>query len=236
MNETAAAICRFGIVDDHGIVRRALIALLEEDGRRRCVGEADSVHGGRRLIDAVPLDVVMVDLDLPDGHGLDVVRVAAKRGLPSIVLTGAAGPEGCELAIEAGATGYMLKNSRPVRLLDAIDRCAAGEVVLDELAAAHLARRLRGADPLPVPFEDLDGRETIALAALTRGENTAQIARRLRIGAGSARRLIAGLVHRLGFVDRTALILAAVPHAEALDQVARRAEDREAPRAGQRRG
>ena len=212
----------FGIVDDHGIVRRALIAMLEEDGCRRCVGEADSVAGGCRLVRAVACDVVVVDLDLPDGQGFEVIRAAAERGVPSVMLTGAAGPDACEQAIEAGATGYLLKNSRPDRLLDAIDRCAAGEVILDDLAAGHLVRRLRGGDTLPSPFDELDGRDAVVLVALTRGENTAQIARRLHIGSGSARRHIARLVDRLGFADRTAMTLAAVPHARSLERIAER--------------
>lgn len=150
---TAAHVTTVMLVDDHEVVRQGLRALVEASGEMKVVAEAGNVAEAVLRARSYKPDVIVMDVRLPDGTGVDACRDIRSERPDSrvLMLTSFADDKALFDAIMAGAAGYLLKQVRGHDLLDAIRRVAAGESLLDPSVTAQVLERIRnpqaGDDP-----------------------------------------------------------------------------------------
>ena len=169
------------LVDDHAVVRAGYRSLLADSGTIEIVAEADSGElACRHYADYTP-DVVVMDLSLPGMGGLEAIRRIRARDPEARVLVFSMHDDTVfmDQAINAGARGYITKNSAPDVLVEAITQVAAGRTYLEAEAAQRLAfQKMRGKDS---PFSELSTREFEICCLLAEGFNTSEIAKRLSL-------------------------------------------------------
>ena len=173
------------IVDDHPIVRQGLARMIESAPDLSVCGEVDNVADARRAIRELQPDIVIVDLTLGQGDGLELVREvrAHHPRLPMLVLTMHEEAIYAERMLAAGARGYIMKEAASAQLLTALRRVLAGKVYLSDALAARL--RARGISPdgdgAGDPLARLSNRELQVLAKLGRGMSSRAIASDLTV-------------------------------------------------------
>ncbi|KAB8183778.1 response regulator [Microbispora catharanthi] len=198
---------RLMIVDDHPVVREGLRGMLESDPGITVVGEAAS--GDEAVVRAGELtpDVILMDLRMPGGDGVSATtRILADRPESRvIVLTTYEADQDIVRAVEAGAAGYLLKDTSRADLLAAIVSAARGETVLSPSVATRLVTRMRA----PVT-ETLSRRETEVLALVARGLTNAEIGKALFISETTVKTHLLRVFTKLGVSDRTAAVTTAL--------------------------
>lgn len=173
------------IVDDHPVVREGLAMLIATQPDLEVCGEAEDVASACRLADACPPDVAVVDISLPGGGGLELIkRVKAQH--PAIrMLVSSIHEEGvyAERALRAGALGYVNKREATRTVVDAIRRVRDGHIYLSERMTERLLNRAVAGDPASVasPVDSLSDRELDVFESIGRGESTRAIAARLHL-------------------------------------------------------
>ncbi|MFE9642234.1 response regulator [Nocardiopsis alba] len=195
------------LVDDHPIVRAGLIALFEGEEDIEVAGEAADGTDALRLIGLREPDVVLMDLRLAEGtDGVEVTERVLRLPRPPrvLVLTTYETDGDIMRALDAGASGYLLKDSPPDRLFEAVRAAARGETVLSPHVAARLVRRVR--DPLP----GVTPRETEILRLLARGAGNREIAEGLFITEATVKTHLQRIYAKLGVETRTAAVRVAV--------------------------
>lgn len=194
------------VVDDHPVVRAGMVALLGEMPDVEVVGEAGNGAEALALVPRLGPDVVLMDLRMPVMDGAEsTARLRAEPGAPEVlVLTTYDTDADIVRAVESGARGYLLKDTAPAVLADAIRRAALGETVLAPPVAARLAERLRA----PVRA-DLTPRELEVLQAVARGLSNAEVGRELFIGEATVKTHLLRIFTKLEVTDRTAAVTAA---------------------------
>lgn len=195
------------VVDDHPVVRSGLVGMLDVEVDLEIVGEAaDGEEAVLRVAELAP-DVVLMDLRMPrlDGAGATARIVAAHPRSRVLVLTTYDTDADIVRAVEAGATGYLLKDTPRAVLVDAVRAAARGETVLAPPVAARLVSRLRA----PVP-EALTPREVQVLTAVARGLSNGQIGRELFIGEATVKTHLLRAFAKLGVDDRTRAVTVAM--------------------------
>ncbi|WP_433225516.1 response regulator [Microtetraspora malaysiensis] len=198
---------RLFLVDDHPVVRAGLAALLGGEDDMEIVGAAADGGEALRGIAARKPDVVLMDLQLGDGaDGVEVTRRI--RELPSpprvLVLTTYESDADIMRAVDAGATGYLLKACPPEELFQAIRAAARGETVLSAKVATRMMNRMRD------PGSALSAREVEILELLAGGAGNREIARRLFITEATVKTHLVHIYRKLGVDTRTAAVTAAV--------------------------
>ena len=194
------------VVDDHPVVRAGMVALLGELEDVDVVGEAGNGAEALALTPRLTPDVVLMDLRMPVMDGAEATaRLREQPGAPQVlVLTTYDTDADIVRAVESGARGYLLKDTPPAVLADAIRRAALGETVLAPPVAAKLAERLRA----PVRVE-LTRRELEVLKAVARGLSNAEVGRELYIGEATVKTHLLRVFAKLEVTDRTAAVTAA---------------------------
>ena len=197
---------RLLVVDDHPVVRMGLVAMLSEHEDFDVVGEAADGAEAVALAARHRPDVVLMDLRMP---GLDGAAATARlradgAGPAVLVLTTYDTDADIVRAVEAGATGYLLKDSPREVLADAIRRAARGETVLAPPVVARLASRLRGPTG-----PTLTEREVQVVQCVARGLSNAEVGRELHIGEATVKTHLLRAFEKLGVADRTAAVTAA---------------------------
>ncbi|GGX61385.1 response regulator [Streptomyces hiroshimensis] len=195
------------IVDDHPVVRRGLRAMVDELPDVEAVGEAGDGAEALRLLDAgTRPDVVLMDLQMGAGmHGVEATRrITALPDPPAVlILTTYSTDADILAAVEAGATGYLLKDAPPEDVAAAVQAAARGETVLAPPVAARLLGRVRaGGRPA------LTQRETEILGLVAEGLANKQISRRLFISEATVKTHLVHIYGKLGVDSRTAAIAA----------------------------
>ncbi|MBY8861068.1 response regulator transcription factor [Nocardia sp. CA2R105] len=208
------------LVDDHEIVRRGLIDLLEQDPELTIVGEAGDVTHALARIPALRPDVAVLDMRLPDGNGIELCRELLSRvdGLHCLILTSFTDEQAMLDAILAGASGYVVKDIKGMELAAAIKTVGSGRSLLDNRAAAALMDKLRRNTRPDGPLADLTEKERILLDLLGEGLTNRQIAQRMYLAEKTVKNYVSRLLSKLGMERRTqAAVLATKLRAEEAD-------------------
>lgn len=210
------------VADDHPIFRQGLRGILEAEPDIDVVGEAQDGKQAIALARAVAPDVVLVDVHMPNGDGLEVARTV-KLHLPRagiILMTAYDDEEQLFQAIKVGASAFFLKDIRPDEILDGIRRAAAGEYLINEsvltkpLVASRVLKQFRDLsmvgqemEPLFVP---LSAREIEVLDYIARGNSNKEIARALKISDQTVKNHITSILRKLAVNDRTQAVVYAL--------------------------
>ena len=206
----ADAVIGVMLVDDHAVVREGLRAFLQLQPDIKVVGEAAGGAAALEAARAAQPDVILMDLLMPDGDGVEAIRaiVAAARRARVLVLTSFVDDERVFAAMQAGAAGYLLKDVEPDQLAAAIRDVHSGRPALHPEVAARLMRRV--ADPAGAGAEALTPREGEVLQLVVEGFANKQIARRLRITEKTVKTHVSSILRKLGVADRTAAAVLAI--------------------------
>ncbi|WP_169982208.1 response regulator transcription factor [Microbispora sp. H10836] len=195
------------IVDDHPVVREGLRGMLESDPAITVAGEAGSGEEAVARASALAPDVVLMDLRMPGGDGVNATTriLAARPETRVIVLTTYETDQDIVRAVEAGAAGYLLKDTSRADLIAAIAAAARGETVLSPSVATKLVTRLR-----TPAASSLSRRETEVLALVARGLTNAEIGRALFISETTVKTHLLRVFTKLDVSDRTAAVTTAL--------------------------
>jgi DNA-binding NarL/FixJ family response regulator len=204
----ASAAIRVVICDDHVVVREGLRHLLDGiEGIEVVASASDGADGVKATVRLRP-DVVLMDLVMPEVDGVEATRrIAAEApGSSVVVLTSFAEEARVLEAIDAGATGYILKDAGIRDVVRAIRAAAAGESLLDPRAARAVVSRQAAVDPV----RGLSDREREVLSLIADGVTSKVIARRLGIAEATVRAHLSRIYREIGVSDRTQAALWAV--------------------------
>jgi two-component system response regulator DevR len=207
---------RIIIADDHEVVRIGLAALLARQEGFQVVGEAasgaEAVDAARRLRP----DVVVMDCRMPGGSGPDACRaiVASLPATRVIMLTSYADEEALFQAIQAGASGYVLKQIGSTELVDAIRTVSRGESLLDPAVTAAVLTRLRSSGQLEEAgaFDELTDQERRVLARVAEGDTNRQVADALSLSEKTVRNYVSNILAKLGLTSRSQAAGYAIRH------------------------
>ncbi|MFC8294631.1 response regulator [Streptomyces sp. NPDC057242] len=198
------------IVDDHPVVRDGLRGMFAAEGSGfRVLGEApDGVRGVELALELDP-DVVLMDLRMPGGGGVDAIAALARHGARArvLVLTTYDTDTDTLPAIEAGATGYLLKDAPREELFAAVRAAAGGRTVLSPAVASRLVTAVR-APTAPPADTTLSAREAEILALVARGTANRAIAAELFISEATVKTHLTHIYAKLGAKDRAAAVAA----------------------------
>lgn len=192
------------IVDDHPVVRNGLRGMFDASAGFTVVGEAGNGPDGVRAAAELEPDVVLMDLRMPGGDGVAAIKEITERRLRSrvLVLTTYDTDVDTIPAIEAGATGYLLKDAARDDLFAGIRAAAAGETVLSPAVARRLVRRVRA------PGEALSDREQLVLELVAKGTSNRDIAATLFVSEATVKSHLTHVFEKLGVRDRASAVAA----------------------------
>lgn len=192
------------LVDDHFIVRLGLASSLNDEPDMRVVAEAGTVAEALSLVPSAGAQVAVIDMNLPDGHGPELVaKMRVKQPeLRCLMLSVNTGENDVQLAVRAGAHGYLSKAVERAELLDAIRALAAG----DTYFPAAIRRILDQSENRP----DLSNREVDVLALIVEGRLNKEIADRLQLAEITVKQHVSSILRKLGVQDRTQAAIAAI--------------------------
>ncbi len=197
---------RLLIVDDHPVVRDGLRGMFSGDPEFDVVGEASDGAEAIELAERLIPDVILMDLRMPGVNGAAAIRALAERQVPSrvLVLTTYDSDSDVVPAIEAGATGYLLKDSPRQEVFRAVRAAAQGESVLASSVATRLMSQLRGPGP-----DALSDRELEVLSLIAQGETNRGAAARLFISEATVKTHLLHIYAKLNVNDRAAAVATA---------------------------
>jgi len=200
------------LVEDHPVVRAGCRRILAEREGLEII-EADSGSAAVRLNRDYAPDFIILDLNLPDLSGLDLLRRLLAESPSTKILIFSMYEDAAFVAgaLEAGAHGYITKGDDPATLLDALDQIAAGEIFLGHSVARKLA--LTKLQRPSLPTKGLSGREMDLLALLAAGKSLSEIAAELAISYRTTAGIAANMRAKLGLPTITALVKFAVENA-----------------------
>ena len=190
------------LVDDHEVVRRGVRDLLGDERDIDVVAEAGTVAEALVVAAATTPDVALVDMRLPDGDGVALCRRLRELGPRCIVLTAFDDEQALIDAIDAGVSGYLLKQVRGQDLVTAVREVAAGRSLLDPVTTARvLARMRRGTEPDQLAA--LTERERSVLELIGEGLSNREIAQRMFLAEKTVKNYVTAVLAKLGLQRRT---------------------------------
>jgi two-component system, NarL family, response regulator DevR len=193
------------LVDDHEMVRRGVADLLDAEPDLTVVGQASSVSEALARVPALRPDLVVLDVRLPDGNGVELCRELRSKlpELTCLMLTSYTDEEAMLEAILAGAGGYVIKDIKGMALLSAVRTVGAGRSLLDNRAAAALMNRFRASVEKPGPVAGLTGQERTLLDLIGEGLTNRQIAERMFLAEKTVKNYVSRVLAKLGMQRRT---------------------------------
>ncbi|MBI5030971.1 MAG: response regulator transcription factor [Chloroflexi bacterium] len=203
---------RLLVVDDHGIVRKGICALLAQVADMQVVGEASDGESAVAQAEALKPDVILMDLVMPKMDGVEAIRQILDR-LPQtriIALTSFVADDKVFPAIKAGALGYLLKDSEPEDLLGTIRRVYAGEPSLPPSIAIKVLDELSHPKTHSLTPEPLTEREVEVLRLVAQGRDNREIAHYLGIGQATVRTHLDNILSKLHLANRVQATLYAL--------------------------
>jgi DNA-binding NarL/FixJ family response regulator len=208
---------RVFLLDDHEVVREGVRQLLESSGEIDVVGEAATCADALARIPATQPNVAILDVQLPDGTGVEVCREirAAHPLVACLMLTSFSDEEALFQSIMAGASGYVLKQIRGNDLVSTVRRVAAGESLIDPAVTGRLLERLRNPQPNEDPrIASLTKLERIILDHVAEGLTNRQIAAQVNLAEKTVKNYVSSILMKLGMSRRTEAAVFAVRAAE----------------------
>jgi two-component system response regulator DevR len=193
------------LVDDHEVVRRGVADLLEADDELTIVGEASTVSQALARVPALRPDVVVLDVRLPDGNGVELCRELRSMfpELTCLMLTSYTDEQAMLDAILAGASGYVIKDIKGMELIRAVRTVGSGRSLLDNRAAAMVMSKLRESVEAPGPLAGLTERERTLLDLIGEGLTNRQIGERMFLAEKTIKNYVSQLLAKLGMERRT---------------------------------
>ena len=207
---------RILIADDHAVVRAGLKALLESRDGFRVVAEASTGEEALSRAQEHHPDVAVLDIRMPGLSGIDACRkiIEAVEGCRVVMLTSYAEDELLLAAIDAGASGYVLKRIGSDELVHSVERVSLGEGTLDPTMTQMVFERVRAANKAEdaSAFADLTQQELAVLSLVAEGLTNRQIAVRLFLGEGTVRNYVSSVLSKIGVSNRAEAAIYAVKH------------------------
>ncbi len=207
-------VARVALIEDDPILREAVTRTISLAEDLEFVAAAETAATGRALLDA-PIEVLLIDLALPDGNGIDLIREAAARRpeLRIIVISIFGDARSVVNAIEAGAHGYLLKGADPNEAADAIRTVLAGGAPISPSVAGHILARIRGrttAAAAPVNAPILSDKEIAILTELAKGFRYKEVARLHGISPNTVGDHVKSIYRKLAVNSRSEAVFEAV--------------------------
>jgi DNA-binding NarL/FixJ family response regulator len=203
---------RIFIAEDHAIVRKGVRTLLSLEKDFEVIGEAANGREAVELVKTLYPDVILMDLVMPEVDGIQAIQQikAIRPDAKVLVLTSFATDEKIFPAIKAGAMGYLLKDSDPAQLAQAIRQVNAGEYSLHPLIARKVLNELNLSPKPPQKGQQLTGREVEVLRMVAQGKSNRQIADELVLSLGTVRAHLSNILSKLHLASRTQATLYAL--------------------------
>jgi len=203
---------RILVADDHGVVRQGIRALLATVTDIEVVGEAENGREAVSEVERLQPDVILMDLVMPEMDGIEAIRRITDHQPQAriLVLTSFAADDKVFPAIKAGALGYLLKDSSPEELVEAIRQVHQGESSLHPAIARKLLQELSHPPKQPQTPEPLTGREVEVLKLVASGRSNQEIAEELVISEATARTHVSNILRKLHLASRTQAALYAL--------------------------
>jgi two-component system, NarL family, response regulator NreC len=208
-DEISASTIRVVIADDHAVVRRGLLQVLDSEEGIEVVAEAANLEDARRYVRGHHPNVLVLDLNLPEGLSLDAIP-EIRSEFPDtqiVVLTMQNEPAYARRALSAGALGYVLKEAAESELVEAVRRAAVGDSYLNPRLGARVA-----AEPPPGPPDGLSEREVEVLRMIALGHTNAEIAEQLYLSVRTVETHRAHIQQKLRLGSRSELVRYALEH------------------------
>ena len=208
------------IVDHHQVVRDSVAALLETQADLQVVAAAANGQQVLELVQRHRPDVLVLELDLPESNGFEVLRTLEQAGLslPTVILTGSDNEVDYVQAVRLGASGLVLKSDSPEKLIRAIRGVATGQLAFSNEIAQQVVSWMAGERTRPPVrgLHRLSDRERMVAGLVARGLRNREIAAELKISENTVKRHLQSIFSKTGACDRVELAaLAAEPKAEA---------------------
>jgi NarL family two-component system response regulator LiaR len=203
---------RLLIADDHTIVRKGLKVLLATEPDMQVVGEAENGAEAAQKAESLNPDVVLMDIEMPVMDGIEATRTITARqpGVRVLVLTSFAADDKVFPAVKAGALGYLLKDSSPEQLLEAIRQVHRGEPSLEPSIARKVLQELASPGPGKPTTDPLTEREMEVLRLIAQGMSNKEIAAALFIAEWTVRSHVSNILSKLQLASRTQAALYAL--------------------------
>ncbi|MCM3020260.1 response regulator [Priestia megaterium] len=203
------------IADDHHVVRKGLVFFLQTQPDLEIVGEASNGEEAVKLATSLEPHIVLMDLSMPVLDGIEATKELKKQAphIQVMILTSFSDQDHVIPALEAGASGYQLKESDPDELVAAIRKLMNGENQLHPKVTTHLLTRLTKSSEKKVNFIDhLTKREKDVLKEIAKGKSNKEIGASLHITEKTVKTHVSNILSKLGVQDRTQAALYAVQH------------------------
>ncbi len=208
------ASIRVAVVDDQALMRTGFRMILDSADGVEVVGEAGDGRGATELVDRLEPDVVLMDIRMPEVDGIEATRriTAAGRATRVLILTTFDLDEYVYDALRAGAAGFLLKDTPPEQLIDAVRIIASGDALLSPSVTRRLVEEFARSTPTRTEtpgLRDLTDRETEVLHAMAAGLSNAEIADKLYVGETTVKTHVGRVLMKLGVRDRVQAVVAA---------------------------
>jgi DNA-binding NarL/FixJ family response regulator len=204
------------LVDDHEVVRLGLMTLLESIDWVEVVAEAGSAEESIRAVDQHRPDVVVMDIRLPGESGIEACKTITARWPDTrvVMLTSSANDDLIIKALQAGASGYVLKQVGNQALISALEAARKGESLLDPVVTQRVIQRVRESErqQQSQAFRDLSERELEVLALVAEGKSNPEIAAQLSLSEKTVGHHVSAILSKLGLSNRIEAAVYAVRH------------------------
>ena len=206
---------RVVLADDQALVRGGFRMILESEADLEVVGEASDGREAASLVEQLEPDVVLMDVRMPEVDGIEATRRIVESGSAArvVVLTTYDADENVFAALRAGASAFLLKDVRPVDLIEAVRIVARGDALLAPAVTRRLLDRLTESlpetEPRPVDLGRLTEREVEVLRLIALGLSNAEIAKRLVVTEATVKTHVSSVLRKLGLRDRVQAVVLA---------------------------